>query len=113
MNEDSRKVGLKQGLRQLTIEQLQRVIDYPNEMILDQYNYCDGKFCPLAIGLELDLKIIDPTHDKVFQALTELGMKVYNTRGIAGKFYTSNRKEDLLEAAQEILKEKLNDAKNR
>lgn len=105
--EDPRKTGLKNGLRQLTIEQLQRVIDYPGEMVLDTCNYQDGKFCPLAVALELDKKIISPTHDKVFQHLTDLGYKVYNTRGITGEFYTTNRLEDLLEAAHEVLQEKL------
>src|SRR5271170_1468627 len=96
--EDPRKTGLKNGLRQLTMEQLQRVINYPGEMVLDSCNYENGNFCPLAIGLELDKKIIAPTHDKVFRHLTDLGYKVYNTRGISGDFYTTNRLEDLLEA---------------
>lgn len=106
MNEDPRKTGLKNGLRQLTIEQLRRVIDYPGEMVLDSYNYEDGKFCPLAVSLELDKIITEPTHDKVFQTLTDMGYKVYNTRGITGHFYTNNRKEDLLQAAREVLQEK-------
>lgn len=106
MNEDPRKIGLKNGLRQLTIEQLQRVIDYPGEMVLDTYNYEDGKFCPLAVALELDKSVINPTHDKVFETLTSMGYKVYNTRGIPGEFYTNNRLEDLLEAAKEVLQEK-------
>lgn len=104
--EDPRKIGLKNGLRQLTIEQLQRVIDYPEEMVLDSYNYADGKFCALAIALELDKTIKNPTHDKVFNELTELGYKVYNTRGIYGQYYTTNRKEDLIAAAKEVLAEK-------
>lgn len=103
--EDPRKTGLKNGLRQLTIEQLQRVLDYPGEMVLDTFNYQDGKFCPLAVALELD-KMLEPSHDKVFQALTDLGYNVYNTRGIPGDFYTTNRLEDLLEAAKEVLQEK-------
>jgi hypothetical protein len=105
--EDARKTGLKNGLRQLTFEQLQRVIDYPGEMILDEFNYKDGKFCPLAIGIGLDqIMTADPTHEKVFITLTEMGYKVYNTLGIAGEFYTTNRKQDLLEAAKEVLEEK-------
>lgn len=106
--EDPRKIGLKQGLRQLTIEQLQRVIAYPEEMVLDTYNYQDGKFCPLAIGLGLDRVITDPTHDKVYNMLVELNYKVYNTKNIQGIFYTTNRKEDLLVAAKEVLQEKIN-----
>jgi hypothetical protein len=105
--EDPRKTGLKNGLRQLTIEQLQRVLNYPNEMVLDEYNYEDGKFCPLAVALELDKKMTEPTHEKVFRSLTEMGYRVYNTRGISGEYYTQHRKEDLLEAAKEVLEEKM------
>lgn len=104
--EDPRKTGLKNGLRQLTIEQLQRVIDYPREMVLDTYNYQDGKFCPLAVAVGLD-QMIDPSHQKVYDALIDMDYKVYNTRGIAGKFYTTNRKEDLIQAAKEVLQEKM------
>lgn len=107
-DEDPRKTGLKEGLRQLTSEQLQRVIDYPGEMVLDTYNYQDGRFCPLAIALGVDKAMENPTHDKVFGYLTLLGYKVYNTRGIEGQFYTVNRAEDLLEAAKEVLQEKIN-----
>lgn len=103
--EDPRKTGLKNGLRQLTIEQLCRVINYNGEMVLDTYNYDNGCFCPLAVGVGLD-NLPDPTHQKVFDLLTEMGFKVYNTRGVAGKFYTTNRRADLLEAAQEVLAEK-------
>lgn len=106
-DEDPRKTGLKNGLRQLTVEQINRVINYSGEMVLDSYNYENGKFCPLAVALELDKTMVDPTHDKVFQTLTDLGYKVYNTRGILGKFYTNNRKEDLIQAAREVLEEKL------
>jgi hypothetical protein len=42
--EDPRKTGLKSGLRQLTIEQLQRVLKWPYDMVLDEVNYLDGKF---------------------------------------------------------------------
>lgn len=105
--EDARKTGLKSGLRQLTEEQLRRVLDYKGEMVLDSFNYQDGKFCPLAIALELDKKIVDPTHEKVFQLLTDMGYKVYNTRGIKGNFYTTDRLLDLMEAAQEVLQEKV------
>lgn len=107
MTEDPRKIGLKSGLRQLTSEQLLRVLNYKGEMILDSYNYQDGKFCPLAVALELDKKIVNPTHEKVFQLLTDMGYKVYNTRGIKGNFYTTDRLSDLMAAAQEVLQEKV------
>lgn len=109
IEEDPRKIGLKNGLRQLTSEQLRRVISYDGEMVLDTYNYEGGRFCPLAIALRLDEIVKNPSHDKVFNILTEAGYKVYNTRGIMGDFYTTDRKRDLLIAAQEVLEEKLND----
>lgn len=104
--EDARKTGLKNGLRQLNIEQLERVIEYKGIFVLDSVNYENGNFCPLAIALELDKNIKDPTHEKVYNELVNLGYKVYNTRGIEGEFYTINRLEDLIEAAKEVLKEK-------
>jgi hypothetical protein len=105
--EDPRKTGLKNGLRQLTAEQLQFVLDWPEEMVLDTYNYVDGKFCPLAVGAGL-ANMPEPSHEKVFERLVELGYKVYNTRGISGEFYTSDRKADLLQATKEVLAEKRN-----
>ena len=107
-NEDPRKIGLKNGLRQLTIEQIQRVLDYPGEMVLDTFNYKDGNFCPLAIALELDktMESDNFSHEFVYKELISKGYKVYNTRGIKGSFYTTNRKEDLMIAAKEVLEEK-------
>ena len=103
--EDPRKTGLKAGLRQLTAGQLKRVLNYDKEMVFDTYNYHDGKFCPLAVGAGLDT-MKDPTQEKVFGTLQDMHYRIYNTRGIKGAFYTTSRKEDLLEAAKEVLKEK-------
>ena len=109
--EDPRKTGLKNGLRQLSEEQLQKVIDYPHEMVLDEVNYDaeTGRFCPLAVALDLPQTMKAPTHQLVFDTLTALGYNVYNTRGIKGEFYTTNRKEDLITAAKEVLAEKRNE----
>lgn len=104
--EDPRKTGLKNGLRQLTVDQLRTVLNYDGEMVLDTLNYQDGKFCPLAVAIGLDKLMPEPTHEKIYDKLIELGYKVYNTRGISGNFYTSNRKADLIEATLEVIKEK-------
>jgi hypothetical protein len=105
--EDPRKTGLKNGLRQLTNEQLERVLNYPGEMVLDSVNYEDGKFCPLAIALELDKTLVATSHNVVFDTLMQMGYRVYNTRGILGDFYTTNRREDLISAAKEVLAERI------
>ncbi len=106
--EDPRKTGLKNGLRQLSAKQLQRVIDYPSEMVLDSVNYENGNYCPLAIGAGLDLEGYT-SHIEVFSRLEELGFTIFNTRGIVGEFYTSDRYNDLILAAKEVLAEKLLD----
>jgi hypothetical protein len=106
--EDPRKTGLKNGLRQLTAEQIEKVLSWPDNMVLDHCNYADGKFCPLAVGVGLETTP-DPTHDKVYAELVRLGYKVYNTRGIKSDFYTTDRKKDLVLAAQEVLTEKRGD----
>ncbi len=107
MEEDPRKTGLKNGLRQLTTDQLNKVLEYPHEFVLDSVNYCDGKFCPLAVAIGLET-MPDPTHEKVFAKLTAKGYKVYNTRVILGEFYTKNRYEDLITAVREVLEENEN-----
>ena len=107
MTEDARKTGLKNGLRQLSSNEIKRVLDYPGEMVLDTYNYCNGKFCPLAVAVGLD-NMLEPSHEKVYNELIRKGYKVYNTRGIQGGFYTDNRLNDLLTAAKEVLAERNN-----
>lgn len=106
MQEDARKTGLKDGLRQLDYEQLLRVKNYPGQMVLDTYNFDRGLFCPLAIGVGLDRIKQEWTHDTVFHYLTMKGLKVNNTVGIEGSFYTCNRHADLMTAVDGVLEEK-------
>ena len=105
--EDNRKTGLKNGLRQLKVDELLKVFLNTEPMVLDTYNYENGKFCPLAIALGLNETILKPSHEKILNELNSLGYKVNNTRGIKGDFYTTKRMEDLLEATEEVLCEKL------
>jgi hypothetical protein len=106
MSEDPRKIGLKNGLRQLTSEQIRRVLSWPYPMVLDTYNYESGCYCPLAVGVGLPGKIENPTHEKVFCELSRMGYQIYNTRGIKGEFYTTDRLRDLKSAAEEVLAER-------
>ena len=105
-SEDPRKTGLKNGLRQLTNEELKRVLAFQGEMALDTFNYYDGKFCPLAVALDLPNTLKDPSNEKVINMLLARGYRVFNTRGIQGTFYTTNRLEDLLQATREVLDER-------
>ena len=110
IEEDPRKTGLKNGLRQLNVNELRRVLGYKKAMCLDAFNYDEAgnTFCPLAIGVGID-SMLAPSNRKVEMALTGMGYKIYNTRGIKGEFYTTYRKRDLLIAASEVLIEKLSE----
>lgn len=104
--EDPRKTGLKMGLRQLNVEQLQKVINYQGKLCLDNFNYENGKICPLGAALDLD-KIDNLSHEKVYNTLIKMNYVVYNTKGIEGKFYRENRQQDLIIAAKEVWSEKI------
>lgn len=105
--EDPRKAGLKKGLRQLNLLQLTRVLHYGDRMALDEGQYVEGKFCPLAVALGLPQLIKEPTNESVTATLKILGFDIYNTKGIEGKFYTDNRYKDLIEATLEVISEKV------
>ena len=108
--EDPRKTGLKRGLEQLTLEQLQRLRAWEGPLVLDNVNYKEGQFCPLAVALDLPRTLASPSDEAVVQHLTGLGLSVYNTRGIVGKFYTSDRRRDLFEALDEVIKNRVTNA---
>ena len=105
--EDARKTALKKGLRQLTLEQLERVACYPHPMALDKFNYLEGKFCPLAVGLGLHEIVREPTQEKVYAILALAGYTVNNTWEVEGNFYTTDRDRDLKIALSEVMLEKV------
>ena len=110
---DPRHKILKERLQSLTKEQLKRLLDYPEEMIMDEFNYVDGRFCPLAVAFDLP-KLLEGqflNNEVVRSKVEELGnlqmdnFQINPTKGIKGSFYTDNRKEDLLNLVCEILGE--------
>lgn len=100
--DDPRKAGLRRGLCQLTNEQLCEALAVPN-VVVDTFNFCDGNFCPLAVGAGLHKTMTDPTHEKVLAELTSRGFKVNNTKGIHGKFYMHDRDRDWRLLSHEII----------
>lgn len=111
--EDSRKTALKNGLRQLSIDQLQRVKDYDRPMALDNGNYVDGLFCPLAVGVGLDHWVVNPTNLAVSSILRSGGLKINNVSGVDGEFYQHpHRDRDLRIALEEVMAEKLIEEKH-
>jgi len=41
---DAQYVKLKRGLDQFSDQQLQKVLDHPHEMVLDEFYYHDGRY---------------------------------------------------------------------
>ncbi len=76
METDPRYVLFLERLRSLTTIQLQRILDYPGEMVLDEYNYSpEGNFCPLAVAFDLPKLLVgqELTNDFVRSAVQEAG----------------------------------------
>lgn len=114
IEEDARKTGLKNGLRQLTNKQIEKVLNYPGPILLDSIehengNYREGKFCPLAIAFDLH-HMHNPSQTKVEEELRRQGLTIFNTRSIEGEFFTENRERDFKIAAQEVIDERSKDA---
>lgn len=107
MAEDKRKTALKSGLRQLTYEQLLRVACFDGQMLLDKFNYDNGKFCPLAIGIGMDRWCRRPSQENVYAILTLAGFKANNTWDVEGEFFTTDRQRDFRIALDEVMQEKL------
>src|SRR5688572_22175283 len=115
--EDPRKEALKEGLRQLEPYELRKLIDHlkaGKPLLLDRdeegnANYSNGMLCPLAIAVGIDeTSLIEGATDQfiAWYLADFCELKIYNTRGIVGEFYTTNRREDLLLASKEVLGEK-------
>lgn len=119
MSEDPRKTALKNGLRQLRPHELWRLVEWVDgggSVLLDRdefghANYNGNAYCPLAIGVRMHEGVPWVSDESVYNILTHWhgfrhGFRVYNTRGIAGEFFTTNRRDDLLTAAREVMAEK-------
>lgn len=104
---DLRYIVAKQRLSSLTDEELQRIVEnIDKNMCFDSFNYDkkENKFCPLSIGLNLHNTIENPTDEKVKLELTKRFDHPNIFKGIKGSFYRDNRRGDILELINEILK---------
>lgn len=120
--EDPRKTALKNGLRQLGEDELRTLRDWLENglpVLLDRdasgaANYSHDEhegdvFCPLAVALDLPWLYEHyeqvPDDEHVAAVLKRRFSNIYNTRGVVGNFYTTNRRADLLTATEEVLEE--------
>lgn len=94
---------MQERVSALTFEQLLRILDYDNEFLLDDCNYRDGKFCPLAVAFNLHETVSNPSDDIIRDEIVRIGnaqipdFAINPTKGIQGTFYTTNRRDDLME----------------
>jgi hypothetical protein len=110
MKSDPRYIALCSGLRQLTVSQLYKLYFHLADngaVVLDDCNFKDGVYCPLAIAVGLDKFVKTPSEAIVYSILTLAGLKINNTRGVAGEFYTVERRRDLEIAVDDVLIEKV------
>ena len=114
--EDPRKTALKEGLRQLRPHELWRLVEWIDgggAVLLDRdedgnANYNGQAYCPLAIAVRMHEGVPYESDESVYKILSSwFGFKVYNTRGVAGEFYTTERRRDLMIALREVLREKV------
>jgi nicotinamide riboside kinase len=111
---DRRYQIMKGRLESLTVDQLRRLIEYPGEIVCDTYNYDGENFCALAIAFEVP-KLLEGqvlTNDVVRSKIIEIGSSqipgfiIDPTKGVAGDFYTVDRRADLIGLAREVLNRK-------
>lgn len=117
--DDPRYAALRRGLAQLTNEELQRILDTPDDqMIFDGGNYdpITDRYCPMAVALEVPEYIerfdLIPNQYRVDRMIGGLGTIdrpnfAYNQmHGTPGNFYRDDRPADLRRVIADILAER-------
>lgn len=94
----------------MSVTEVKRVIDDIDRVCFDTLNYDDANqtFCPVAIALNLHNDIPIPSDALVEQAIGRRFPVVNILKGLNGKFYRDNRREDLLKLMNHILWSKTN-----
>ena len=119
--DDPRYLALRRGLEQLSSRQLTVLAGHVasgNPVVVDGCNYdpLSGAWCPLAVALDVPGVLrrdgIEVTTDEEAKehivgvgTRTNPGFDLNPMRGIVGKFFTSARRRDLLQACRDVLAE--------
>jgi hypothetical protein len=106
--QDLRYIVAKHRLSQLTDEELIRIIENIDNLCYDTFNYDkkENKYCPISTAMNLHNTIQEPTNEKIREAISERFDPPNIFKGIRGNFYRENRREDLLNLVNEILKKR-------
>lgn len=90
-------------LSMLNLDELKRVKNNIDNIVLDTYNYHDGKYCILAVAKEAEKYVKDPTQEKVVDFLSQWFNPVNAIKGVPGDFFSTDRKSDLLQVVNDLL----------
>ena len=109
MDTDERYLTIKSRLETLTNEEISRIIDNKDRLCVDLLNYdiLNDTYCPLAIALNLHNTIKDPNNSKIMIEIEKRFIPVNIVKGLKGKFYTTDRKSDIINLCHEILNDRL------
>jgi len=105
MEIDLRYEIIKERLSNLSKHEIQRILDRIDDVCFDELNYDaqNHKYCPLAIAMNLNTLLPNPTDKKVKEAISKRFNPVNVIKGIKGEFYRNNRKSDLINLCNQLL----------
>lgn len=103
---DNRYTLAKERLSSLTTDEINRIIDNQDKTLWDTFNYNEGKFCPIAIAMNLHNTLDNPTDENVKIEMAKRFNPTNIFKGTKGEFYTTNRQEDIIRLCKEILQER-------
>lgn len=100
---DLRYILCKTRLESMSSVELNRIVTRTEKMLFDTFNFNEGKFCPIAIGMNLHELIDNPTDENVKKGISERFSPTNIFKGTPGRFYTTNRKDDIVNLCKEII----------
>ncbi len=102
---DQRYILAKERLESCTTEELQRILDNLDITCWDTFHFDkDNKtFCPIAIAMNLHNVLNNPTNEEVKEQMKNRFGVANIFKGTPGNFYTTNRKEDMINLCTAII----------
>ncbi len=100
---DARYRIIKERLLSLSKNEIERIVDNVDALCVDTYN----KYCVLAIAMNLHELIDSPTDLLIKNEIAKRFTPVNVIKGVEGKFFRENRKDDILKVSKEILENEL------
>lgn len=93
---DERYEAIRARLSVFKSHELGRIVENRDILLTDDCNYKDGKYCPLALAMNLHNTIKNPTDSKIKAEIGRFFDPVNIVKGLRGEFYTTNRENDLI-----------------